>query len=335
MVKRILKLDEVENLAIKALVDSGTLPESAKSMGKAIRAAERDGIRSHGLIYIPTYCEHVICGKVNGNAVPELKKSRLSSIQIDAKSGFAHPAIDLGFKEILSIVKYSGCGVITVKNSYNCGVLGFHVERIAELGLLGIGFTNSPASIAPYGGKKPVIGTNPIAIAVPDKTGGISFVIDQSASVIAKSEILMHARKKTNIPEGWALDEDGKPTTDPEIALKGSMVPSGGYKGFLSGLFVEVMAAALSGAMLGIEASPFSGKLGGPPKTGQCFFAIDPYAFSGKEFFEKIDDLVEAISVQHSARLPGERRKNYRKMTELKGVEVDEKIIENIMSFCK
>jgi len=335
MSTRILSLDEVEELAVKALLGSGTLPESAKSMGKAVRAAERDGIRSHGLLYVPTYCEHVLCGKVDGNAVPEVTKSHLSSIQVDAKMGFAHPAIDIGFKEMLPHVKSNGCVGITIKNSYNCGVLGFHVERLAELGLLGIGFTNSPASIAPFGGKKPVIGTNPFAIAIPDKTGGIKFVIDQSASVVAKSEILMRARGKKNIPEGWALDEEGQPTTDPERALKGSMVPSGGYKGFATGLFVEVMAAALSGATLGIDASPFSGKLGGPPKTGQCFIALDPYAFSGLEFFTRIDNLAEAIQSQNGARLPGKRRLNNRKKIDLKGVEVEELLIESINSFCE
>ena len=95
MSTRILSLDEVEELAVKALIRSGTLLESAKSMGKAVRAAERDGIRSHGLLYVPTYCEHVLCGKVDGNALPEVTKSRSSSIQVDAKMGFAHPAIDI------------------------------------------------------------------------------------------------------------------------------------------------------------------------------------------------------------------------------------------------
>lgn len=330
-----LSLDEVEQMTVKALIDSGALPKSAKSMGRAVRAAERDGIRSHGLLYVPTYCEHLQCGKVDGKAVPKLIKSRLSSIKVDAKMGFANPAIDLGFKEMFPLVKSNGCVGITINNSYNCGVLGFHVERLAELGLLGIGFTNSPASIAPFGGKEPVIGTNPFAIAIPEKSGGVNFVIDQSASVVAKSQILMYAREKKNIPEGWALDVKGKPTTNPEFALKGSMVPSGGYKGFATGLFVEVMAAALSGAMLGIEASPFSGNLGGPPKTGQCFLAIDPYAYSGEGFFERIEKLSEAIQKQNGARLPGAKRKNNRKIIDSKGVEVEKLLVEKIKSYCK
>ena len=329
-----LSLAQVESLATEALIGAGTRPESAKSVGKAALAAERDGIRSHGLLYVPIYCEHVKCGKVDGAAVPEVTQPRLSAIQVDAKTGFAHPAIDAGFNELIPLVKANGCVGLTISNSYNCGVLGYHVERLAEAGLVGIGFTNSPASIAPVGGKKPVLGTNPFALAVPDSTGGAAFVLDQSASVVAKSEIMMRAREGISIPEGWALDAEGQSTTDPEIALKGSMAPSGGYKGFGTGLLVEVMAAALSGAVLGLQASPFSGTAGGPPRTGQCFIAFDPEAFSGAEFYERISTLVEAVQSQEGARLPGDRRRKNRQRIELEGVEVAQSLLEKIRSYC-
>ena len=201
-----MSLAQVESLATEALVGAGTSPESAKSVGKAAQAAERDGIRSHGLLYVPIYCEHVKCGKVDGVAVPEVTRPRLSAIQVDAKTGFAHPAIDAGFNELIPLGKSNGCAGLTIRNSYNCGVLGYHVERLAEAGLVGIGFTNSPASIAPVGGKKAVIGTNPFALAVPYSEGGAAFVREQSASVVAKSEIMMRAREGSSIPEGWALD---------------------------------------------------------------------------------------------------------------------------------
>jgi (2R)-3-sulfolactate dehydrogenase (NADP+) len=144
----------------------------------------------------------------------------------------------------------------------------------------------------------------------------------------------MRAREGKSIPEGWALDPEGQSTIDPEIALKGSMAPSGGYKGFGIGLLVEVMAAALSGAVLGIQASPFSGTIGGPPRTGQCFIAFDPEAYSGAEFYERISALVDAIQSQDGARLPGERRKKNRQRIELEGVEVSQSLIEKIRSFC-
>ena len=328
-----LTLDQVESLSVKALTGAGASYEAASSMGKAVRAAERDGIPSHGMLYVPTYCEHLICGKVDGNAIPDVSSLRLSALLVDAKTGFAHPAIEAGFKVLIPLVKANGCVGMTVRNSYNCGVLGYHVEQLAEAGLVAIGFTNSPASIAPAGGNKPVIGTNPFALAVPNSEGGAKFILDQSASVVAKSEIMMRAREGHSIPEGWALDSDGKPTTDPEVALKGSMSPSGGYKGFGTGLLVEVMAAALSGALLGIQASPFSGTGGGPPRTGQCFLAFDPNAYSGAVFNERITDLTEAILCQDGARLPGARRMDNQKKIDVEGVHVADSLLEKIKSY--
>ena len=328
-----LSMEQVESLTVQALTGAGASSDSASSMAKAVRAAERDGIPSHGLLYVPTYCEHIRCGKVDGNVNPDVSKTLSSALLVDAKSGFAHPAIQAGFKVLIPLVKANGCVGMTVRNSYNCGVLGYHVEQLAEAGLVAIGFTNSPASIAPAGGNKPVIGTNPFALAVPNSEGGAKFILDQSASVVAKSEIMMRAREGHSIPEGWALDSDGKPTTDPEVALKGSMSPSGGYKGFGTGLLVEVMAAALSGALLGIQASPFSGTGGGPPRTGQCFLAFDPNAYSGAVFNERITDLTEAILCQDGARLPGARRMDNRKKIDVEGVHVADSLLEKIKSY--
>jgi len=327
-----LTLEEISTLAKEALIDSGASAGAASSLAAAVTAAERDGIRSHGLIYVPIYCEHLKCGKVNVAAEPVVLSQDGSAIVIDADCGFAHPAIDIGFDKLRPLAKALGCAALTVRNSYNCGVLGYHVERLAEEGLVAIGFTNAPASIAPAGGQKPVVGTNPFALAVPGDSGGAAFVLDQSASVVAKSEIMTRSREGRAIPEGWALDADGQPTTDPEQALKGSMAPSGGYKGFGIGLLVEVMAAALSGATLGIHASPFSGTEGGPPRTGQCFLALSPDAFSSDAFDDRIHALTQAITTQGEARLPGSRRLGHRQRSESDGVSVDQSLVDRIQS---
>lgn len=321
---------EIEELARGALERSGTRSASAASLARAVAAAEIDGIRSHGLIYVPIYCLHVQCGKVMGDAVPDVDQGASSSIRVDAGSGFAHPAIDAGFDKLVPAARANGVAGLGIRNSYNCGVLGYHVERLAREGLVALGFTNAPASIAPVGGNKPVIGTNPYALAAPDGQGGVAFVLDQSASVVAKSEITMHANEGKPIPEGWAFDADGNPTTDAATALKGSMAPAGGYKGFGSGLMVELFAAALAGATLGKDASPFAGTAGGPPRTGQFFLAADPGAFSGSGFGERLTALAAAIEAQEGARLPGARRVANRARHVVHGVDVDDKLIERI-----
>lgn len=325
-----MTLDEIEDLAFRALTAAGTSKDNARPLARATAATEADGIASHGLAYIPTYCEHVRCGKVDGQAEPKVSHAAPSVVMVDAATGFAHPAIDLGFEALTPIAREQGMAALAIQNSYNCGVLGYHTRRLALEGLLAIGFTNAPASIAPVGGRDPVVGTNPFSLAAPDGEGGLAVLIDQSASVIAKSEIMKHARESRPIPPEWALDPDGQPTTDPAMALKGSMAPSGGYKGVGVALMVEIMAAAMTGATLGINASPFSGTKGGPPRTGQFFLAVDPARTSGNLFAERIASLVQAMRNQPGVRIPGDGRKAARQQAEQRGVSVNPATLEKV-----
>ena len=318
-----MSLAEIDDLAFRALVAAGTSEANARPLAAATAATEADGVASHGLAYIPIYCEHVQCGKVDGTAVPKLEQPRPAMLVADAATGFAHPAIDMGFERLVPLAREQGIAALAVRNSYNCGVLGYHTGRLAKSGLVGIGFTNAPASIAPSGGSIPVVGTNPFSIATPGEDGEPSIHIDQSASAIARSEVMKHAREGKPIPVGWALDSEGNPTTDPAVGLKGSMAPSGGYKGVGVALLVEIMAAAMSGATLGIHASPFSGTSGGPPKTGQFFLAIDPLASAGDGFASRMADLVETIRNQENAHLPGDGRRKKRARAHENGVPVN------------
>ena len=329
MTEQSMTLKEVELLADQALQACGASALQASSLAAGVAAAERDGISSHGLVYVPTYCEHLRCGKVIGQAQPVVETPRPGSVMVDAGSGFAHAAIRAGFEPLIAMARTNGCAALGINNSYNCGVLAFHTELLAAEGLLGLGFTNAPASIAPAGGSTPVIGTNPFSLAVPGPEGA-TFTVDQSASVVAKSEIMARARKGEAIPDHWAKDAQGNPTTDPNEALKGSMAPSGGYKGFGVGLLVEVMAAALAGASLGINASPFSGTAGGPPKTGQFFLALDPQLFSGGLFEGQIQSLCEAVQSQPEAQLPGQRRRRHREKADAEGIVVPSELVVKV-----
>jgi (2R)-3-sulfolactate dehydrogenase (NADP+) len=326
----ILQIPEVEDLARHALIAAGAGEGNALSLAAAIAAAERDGIASHGLAYLPTYCEHIGCGKIDGKARPELQRVRPGLLTVDAKTGFAHPAIDVGFAALIPLAREQGIAALAIRNSYNCGVLGYHTERLARAGLLALGFTHAPASIAPIGGLRPVVGTNPFAVAAPDGAGGVAIAIDQSASVVAKSEIMRRNREGKPIPEGWAFGPDGKATTDPAVALKGTMAPSGGYKGVGIALLVELLAAAASGATLSIDASPFSGTAGGPPRTGQFFIAIDAAASSGGAFASRIAGLVEAIASQEGVHLQGSGRAAARVRAERAGIAVDDALLAKV-----
>jgi (2R)-3-sulfolactate dehydrogenase (NADP+) len=318
----ILSVDDIAALAESALLAHGARPDSAASLAQAIAAAERDGLASHGLAYLPTYCEHLDCGKVLGDAQPVLTQTAPGALVVDAGCGFAHPAIDAGLPRLIALARSQGIAVLAVRNSYNCGVLGYHTERLAAAGLVALGFTNAPASIAPAGAVRPVLGTNPVSLAVPGPDGPV-FVLDQSASVIAKSEVAKRARAGEAIPLGWALDAAGQPTTDAQAALRGTMVPAGGSKGVGLALLVEVMAACLPGATPGVEASPFSGPAGGPPRTGQCFIAIAPDATSGGAFADRLATVARAFATEDGTRLPGTRRAAARARSLRDGIAID------------
>jgi (2R)-3-sulfolactate dehydrogenase (NADP+) len=318
---KVLTPKRIESLARTALIRHGANEAQARALAAGIAAAERDGLKSHGLIYLPIYCEHLTCGKVLGKAEPQLSQPAPACLVVDARNGFAHAAIDLGLPALVDRARAQGVASLAIRNSYNWGALGYHTERLAQAGLVALGFTNAPASIAPWGTHKAALGTNPWSLAVPDGAGAARFVIDQSASVIAKSEVMKRARAGEPIPEGWAFDPSGRPTADPAEALKGTMAPAGGYKGVGAALLVEIFAACLTGANPGVVASPFSGSAGGPPGTGQFFLVLSPSLSSGGAFGDRLETVAGAFV--EGARLPGSRRFAARKRAEQYGVEVD------------
>ena len=328
-----LSQKEALELAINTLQKNSATKENALPLALGIIDAENQGIKSHGFHYLPIYCLHLKCKKVKGSANPVLNTISNVSFKVDADNGFAHRAITLGMEKLIPSAKENGISSLAITNSYNCGVLGYHTKNIAKEKLLAIGFTNAPASIAPLGGIKPVVGTNPISIAVYNK-GGVNIIIDQSASVVAKSEISVRAKSGEKIPEGWAFGPDGKITTDAATALKGTMAPAGKYKGFGMGLFVEIMSACLTGSNLGIEASSFANDQGGPPGTGQFFIAINPEKYSNT-FEDKIGKIIKSIKNQEKARVPGSKRISNYKTNVNKEINIKEELYNKIISLGK
>lgn len=328
-----LSIDDVQSLTHNALLGSGTSQANAEIVTRSVVASELDGIHSHGLARLPTYCEHVKCGKLDGTAIPAVEQLAASALRSDTRGGFAHPAIELGFEQLIPAAVSNGIASLAVVNSYNCGVLGYHAEALARSGLVALGFTNAPASIAPFGGLKPLFGTNPIACAVPDGKGGAALVLDQSSSVVAKSELIVHNNNNEPIPEGWALDENGQPTKDPAKGLKGSMVPAGGYKGAGMALVVELMAAVLTGATLSKDASSFADNSGGHPRTGQFFIAVDPAVYSGDVFYRQLEGLLQAVAAQEGARIPGSSRFDARSRIAEKGIDISRALYDRIRGY--
>ena len=324
----IFQKDEAISLAKEKLVKSGCSDENTTGIIEGILDAELSGIKSHGFHYLPIYCNHLKIGKINGNSHPSTEKISNSALKVNADNGFAHSGINKGLPILLEMCGKEGISSMSIYNSYNCGVLGFHTKIIAEKGFVGLGFTNAPASIAPLGGVKPVVGTNPFSLAVPFD-GRAEIIIDQSASVVAKSEISVRAKTGEPIPEGWAFDSEGRTTTDAQAALKGTMAPSGGYKGFGTGLLVEIFTACIAGGNLGTQASSFAGEDGGPPSTGQFFIAIDPEKFNSA-YKDSLKSLISSITEQEGARLPGSKRQLAFQQNQNQDIEITDQLLERI-----
>jgi len=322
-----LTLADAKALVVRTLMRCRTSEANAKSVASALVGAEAEGQKGHGLSRVPIYAAQAKIGKVDGFATPVLEWRRPAVAVVDARHGFAYPAIDLALGALPQAARANGTAVASVTRSHHCGVLGHPVERLAGEGLLAVMFANTPAAIAPWGGAKAVFGTNPIAFACP-LPGKPPIVIDLSLSKVARGNILAAKQKGEPIPEGWALDAQGKPTTDATAALAGTMLPLGDAKGTALALMVELLAAGLTGANFAANASSFLDAKGPPPGTGQLLVTFDPAAFGGS--LAHFAALAATVEAQRGARLPGARRLTMRDKTRREGVTVSDALLAEI-----
>ena len=307
MTDYVLSPADAQNLIVSILKRHETSTANALHVAKALVAAEMDGQRGHGLSRVPSYAAQSASGKVDGRAVPVVAGRKSGAVRIDAANGFAYPALDLAISELTTLTKETGTAAASVFRSHHFGQAGYHAERLAENGLVALVFGNSPKAIAPWGGSKGLFGTNPIAFAAP-RSNSPPLLIDLSLSKVARGKVMVAQQKGEPIPEGWALDENGQSTTDPTAALKGTMLPMGEAKGAALVLMVEILAAGLSGAHFGYEATSFFTADGPSPGVGQLILAFDPESLSGGSFSSRLEELISEILTQDNVRLPGTRR---------------------------
>ena len=302
-----VSLTEAQALGEKILMAHNVEQRNASLTIASLLRAEMEGLPSHGFSRIPYYAAQSAAGKVDGHAVPLVERVKPGVVTVDARCGFAFRAFADGLPVAAQAAKESGVALLAVRNSHHAGVLGFPVADLAEQGFVALGFANSPASLAPYGGTKVTFGTNPLAMACPRKNAP-PLVIDLSMGLLARGKILQAAKKGELIPEGAAVDAQGNPTRDPAKAFDGALLPFGGPKGYALALIVEIMSAALTGAALAIEASSLFTPDGPAPRIGQSFLIMDPAATAGANFVDRVEQLLTFITDQPGTRLPGDRR---------------------------
>ncbi len=321
---------DLERLMERALARSGANPAMAAATARALAVAEMDGIASHGASRIPQYCGHLGNGRANGSAVACVVRDSKGACLVDAGQGLAFEACALAGREAIGRAGEFGVSFAAVTNSNHFGVAAYHLEPVAQAGLVGLAMGNSPAAMPAWGGKRALFGTNPIAAIFPRRAGA-PLMIDLSLSAVARGKIMVAAREGKPIPEGWALDREGNPTTDAKAALDGSMLPVGGAKGAMLALIVELLVCALSGAAYGFESDSFFTAEGRPTRIGQAFLAIDPNALAGNDvYLERVDTLVAAMTADAGVRLPGARRLANRDKARAEGVQVPAELLAKI-----
>lgn len=319
-----LSLDEAEALARAALAAAGASAEMAARTAEALVQAEAAGQAGHGLSRVPQYAAFLRNGRADGAAVPRIVNERGGAVLVDARHGLAYPALALAVAEAAWRARAHGVAFAGVTNSHHSGAMGLPVARLARQGLVALAFTNSPAAMPVPGGRRPLMGTNPVAAAFP-RGGAAPLVVDMALSEVARGKIMVAAKEGRPIPEGWALDAEGRPTTDPKAALSGAMLAMGGTKGALMAMVVELLCCALTGAAFGFEADSFFEDEGNRPRLGQALLVVDPGALAGADTFAaRIEAFVAAMEAEEGVRLPGSRRDALLGQARTAGLEVPE-----------
>ncbi len=319
----LLPVGEARSLALDALLAAGASAAAAAATAAATVAAQIDGKPGHGLMRIPLYAAQIASGKIDGQARPAVAHAAPSLLRADAATGLFYPAFEAVIQPLADLARQQGVASAVFVNSHHFGCAGLHVERLAEMGFIALLTGNTPAAMAAWGASKPLLGTNPIAFAAP-AAGRTPLVIDLALSASARGPIMLAAREGRAIPEGWALDAKGKPTTDPAEALAGSLLPSGGAKGIALALAVEVLATALTGMSASFQASSLFDDRGPPPRLGQLLLAFSPAAASGDDSCAaRTAAILRAYAASGDVRIPGDRRLELRRVALEEGVAVD------------
>jgi (2R)-3-sulfolactate dehydrogenase (NADP+) len=325
----LLTLTELGELTARVLQRAGASRSMAQAAARALVTAEAEGLATHGVSRAPLYAQHVREGRVDGKAKPRVVKRKGATCLVDARGGLAFEASALAVREAIARAKRYGSAVCGVTNSHHFGAAAYHLEPIARSGLVGLAFTNSPAAINAWGGKRPFYGTNPIAAAFPRRHAP-PIVVDLSLTEVVRGKIMLYAKEGKPIPPGWALDRDGRPTTDPQAALTGSLAAIGGVKGTMLALVVELVCCALMGAAFSFENDSYF-EPGNKPRIGHAIVALDPDALAGSEqYLSRIEVLIARMLEDEGVRLPGTRRQSARADAEKRGVELPPSLLEEL-----
>lgn len=310
---RRVHLDSLTSLVEGTLLASGYPADASALVADSLVYADARGVTSHGVTRARIYSKRARAGLVNPAAVPTVTGARRAARLVHADNAPGQVAAEAAAREAISGARELGICVVGVIDSNHCGTLAYFLERIAREGMIALGATNGPAVMAYFGGRTRAVGTNPLGYAIP-RPGGAPIMLDMATSNAARGKIISMARSgKGTVPEGWAVDVAGRPTTDPVAALEGAVLPFGGPKGSGLAMGIEFLCGVMLSGVTGPGIGDMYEQWDRPQQVGHVFFAIDPASFgSSAAFDQRVSDFVDEISALPPAEgmdrvyLPGE-----------------------------
>lgn len=317
-----INTEEAIKIVQEAAVRAGASSDVAFSLAQAVVAAEWAGKSSVGFSHLLDYLNAFSAGRISGNAEPEITTPSPSMIRVDAKYGIAQLGFDRAFNQMKDQANLYGITVFSQKNSYTVGELGYYTRRLAEVGLVAFAACNSTAHVTTVGSGQPAFGTNPVSFAAPVANSN-PFVIDQASSATAFVNVRQAAERGEAIPDGWAINEQGNPTTDASEAVNGLLLAFGGARGANIAFIVEILAAGLTGANWSIDAPSFS-EGNKSPGIGLFVAAFKP-DFLVPEFSERLSMQLQRFS-SLGIHIPGRH-------SHIMELDIPDALINNIISF--
>ena len=339
------RVDGVRKMSEMVFQAYGYTEEESKFITDVIIRADLYGVESHGMNRLALYTYGINIGRIKLGVKPEIVKETMTTTTIDAHDGEGHLASKLGMEMAIKKARQCGIGISVVRNSNHFGIAGYYAEMAMKEGLLGICMTNAEAMILPTFGKKPMMGTNPIAVAMPAEP--VPYYLDMATSVVPGGKLEVYAKNDKPIPEGWILDQEGNSAVNPHTFIKirdekktGGILPlggagetHGGHKGYGLAVMVELMTAALSGGTFGDGVRLVKDR----EKVSHFFCAIDYGAFGDKDQISKsFSEYLERIRNSEKAAgcdriyTHGEKAKENETRVMKKGIRMNEATLREI-----
>jgi LDH2 family malate/lactate/ureidoglycolate dehydrogenase len=327
--------DHLMKITFELLQTTGIGLEEARAVSEHLVAAEMRGVPTHGINLLPAILERIAAGQMEVPTELKVISDEQAIVHIDGGNGFGQTAAAEGMRRCIEKARQFGVGFSLIRNTNNVGLLALYSLIAARQGLIGVCACNGAASMAPWGGAEPFFGTNPFSIAAPGGSGN-PVVLDMSTTVVARGKIRRAARLKERIPLGWALDADGAPTDEPGEAMRGTLVPVGGHKGYGMAFFIDLVCGLLSGSSYARAVRTFH-QPEGPSGVGVMAMAIDINRFVSPDRFSKlIDEHIHTIRSSKKAEgqnriyLPGEIEAEREHLSASEGIEIDPPVVKAI-----